>query len=218
MLGRLRRLLQENPDRKTFFKEVGKHFPNGTEEYLLIERAYNTAKLAFKDDLREGNGERYFEHLRSVALIVMVYMRVRDADVITAALLHDITEDKSDWTQERVAVEFNRRVAQINWWVSKPPVEDYNGDKEERNRAYHRNLSRAPRESLIIKLADRLHNLITMWGVDEEKQRRKVRETQDFYLPIAEKCILLIHEIEDALREVMVSWNTNGESNEHAHA
>jgi GTP pyrophosphokinase len=203
MLERVRQIIVQSPNRQAFFELVGRYFPLGSEGYLLIERAYNVAKEAFRGDVREGNGERYFEHLRAVALIVMVYMRVRDANVIAAALLHDIIEDKADWSQERVALGFNRKVAELVWWVTKPQVGLFNGDKEERNRAYHHNLGRAPREAIIIKLADRLHNLLTMWAVDVEKQQRKIRETQDFYLPLAEKHILLIHEIEDALRELM---------------
>ncbi len=207
MLDRIRQLIKAHPDRATFFKLVGRHFPGGSDEYDLIVRAYETAKRAFENDVREGTGERYFEHLRAVALIIMVYMRVRDANIIVAALLHDIIEDKpATWSQERVALNFNQNVAQLVWWVTKPSVSDYDGDKESRNRAYHHNLGRAPREALIIKLADRFHNLITLWGVDEEKQRRKVRETQDFYHPLAEREILLIYEIEAALNEIMAGW------------
>jgi (p)ppGpp synthase/HD superfamily hydrolase len=206
MLDRIRQLLEERKDRASFFEVVDRFFPRGSAEYQLIERAYSTAKDAFREKYREGSGERYFEHLRAVALILMVHMRIRDANVIAAALLHDIVEDIKNWSQDRVAVEFNRSVAQLVWWVTKPDVLIFNGDKEARNRAYHQNLNRAPREALMIKLADRLHNLITLWGVDEDKQRRKVRETQDFYLSLAEKEVILIHEIEQALIEIMNSW------------
>ncbi len=205
MLERVKMLIKDLTGRETFFRLVDQRFPRGSSEYQMIERAYSTAKDAFRPLQREG-GERYFEHLRSVALILMVHMRVRDANVIAAALLHDIVEDIQGWSQDRVAVEFNRSVAQLVWWVTKPELCIFNGDKEERNRAYHQNLNRAPREALMIKLADRLHNLITIWDVDAEKQRRKVRETQDFYLSLAEKEILLIHEIEQALVEIMRSW------------
>jgi (p)ppGpp synthase/HD superfamily hydrolase len=205
MLDRVRQLIATRTDRKGFFQLVDQRFPRGSAEYQLIERAYNTAKNAFRSHEREG-GERYFEHLRAVALILMVHMRIRDANIIAASLLHDIVEDIDDWSQDRIAVEFNRVVAQLVWWVTKPDVLEYEGDKEARNRAYHQNLNLAPREAIMIKLADRLHNLITLWDVDAEKQRRKVRETQDFYLSLAEKEIILIHEIEQALIEIMNSW------------
>lgn len=205
MLERLRKLINEHKDRAAFFKLVGRLFPQGSDEYLLIERAYTTAKDAFRPHQREG-GERYFEHLRCVALIVAVHLRVKDANVIAAALLHDIIEDIPGWSHDRVAVEFNRTVAQLVWWVTKPSVELYGGDKAARNRAYHQNLMRAPRVALVVKLADRIHNLLTLWDVDEEKQRRKILETQDFYLPLAEKEILLIHEMEVAIAETMNGW------------
>lgn len=205
MLDRIRKLLKSHTDRAAFFSLVAKHFPVGGRDYLLIENAYNTAKNAFRNETREG-GDRYFEHLRAVALIVMEHLRVRDANLIAAALLHDIVEDIDGWTQEKVALVFSPEISELVWWVTKPSALDYNDDKESRNRAYHENLRRAPRGAIIIKLADRLHNLLTLWDTENEKQVRKVRETQDFYLPIAEQHILLIHEIEDALKVIMGSW------------
>lgn len=207
MLEGIRTLIQTHPGREEFFTLIDQRFPRGSDEYHLITRAYDVAKNAFRHKIREDKeGTRYFEHLRAVVLIIMVYMRVRDANIIAAALLHDIIEDIPGWTQDRVALEFNRTVSQLVYWVTKPPVEVFDGDKEARNRAYHQNLSRAPRDALKIKLADRLHNVLTLWDVDADKQRRKVRETQDFYLTLAEEQFLLIHELESALDEIMKSW------------
>lgn len=205
MLVRIRKLIESHSDRETFFALVSRHFPAGSQDYLLIESAYDKAKNAFRNETREG-GDRYFEHLRAVALIVMEYLRVRDAHIIASALLHDIVEDIDGWTHERVALAFSPVVAEVVWWVTKPSVEAYDGDKEARNRAYHENLRRAPREAMIVKLSDRLHNLLTLWDTENDKQIRKVRETQDFYLPLAEQHTLLIHEIEDSLKKVMDAW------------
>lgn len=163
MLGRVRQLLKTHVDRDHFFRLVARRFPEHSVEYQLIVKAYDTAKDAFRGRTREGNGERYFEHLRAVALIVMEYLRVSDANVIAAALLHDLPEDIVGWGQDRMAREFNAEVAQYVWWVTKPELED-GESKEERNRRYHENLRRAPRKALIVKLADRLHNLLDMWG------------------------------------------------------
>lgn len=206
MLTKVKLLLENNKDRASFFKEVSKFFPEGSDDYSLIEKAYATSKDAFRDKYRDDGQTRYFEHLRAVTLIVFVYLRVRDPDIIAASLLHDIIEDVEVWSQSRVALEFNRRISQLVWWVTKPQVEVYNGDKEARNRAYHQNLRRAPREALIIKLSDRLHNMLTLWETTEDKQKRKVVETQDFYLPIAEEQVMLIHELETALSEIESTW------------
>ncbi len=205
MLERVVLLLKENRDRAAFFAVVELYYPKSSDEYALIESAYNTAKDAFRNELRES-GERYFEHLRAVALILLVYLRVRDAAIIAAALLHDIVEDIDGWNEDRVSLKFGRRVAGLVQWVTKPNVTLFGDDKEARNRTYHQNLNRAPRDAILIKLADRLHNLITLWDVPEDKQRRKVRETQDFYLSLAEKEIVLIHEIEAALAAIMNGW------------
>ena len=205
MLEMIRVFLTLHPDREAFFTLIGRFFSKFSAEYALIEKAYNTSKDAFRKEVRES-GERYFEHLRSVSLILILYLRVRNADVIAAALLHDILEDIDGWTQDRVALAFNKRIAELVFLVSKEDISKYNGDKEERNRDYHRKLGTAVRDAVIIKLADRLHNIITLWGTSKEKQRRKVRETQDFYLPIAEKHTILVHELEAALKEVMQSW------------
>jgi len=205
MLEKVRKILETKKNRESFFSVVGRYFPRFSDDYKLIEQAYNTAKDAFRNQSRE-DGERYFEHLRGVAIILMAYLRVRDANVIVAALLHDIAEDIPGWDEGRLALEFNQTVAVLVWWISKPSLEKFEGDKEARNRAYHQNLHRAPRESLLIKLADRLHNLLTLWGCSEEKQRRKITETQDFYLSIAEDQVVLIHEIEAAINEIVSSW------------
>lgn len=209
MLERVKQLLQNITDRQAFFDLIGLYYPLGSEGYLLIEKAYDVSKDAFRKINRDG-GQRYFEHLRAVALIVLVHMRQRDPDIIAAALLHDIIEDIEGWTQERVALQFNRAVSKTVWWVSKPPVTRFNDNKEARNRHYHQNLRNAPRQALIIKLADRLHNLITLWETTESKKRRKVIETQDFYLPLAEEHCLLIHEIEEAIQELENSLDVNG--------
>jgi GTP diphosphokinase / guanosine-3',5'-bis(diphosphate) 3'-diphosphatase len=207
MLERIRKIFVSKGSYEAFFDVVGRYWPKGSDDYVLIERAYSTAEVAFAERERD-NGERYFEHLRSVALVLMVYLRVRDANLIAAALLHDIIEDIEGWSQERIAAQFNQTIAQLVWWVSKQQVNNFNGDKAMRNRAYHEKLGRAPREACIIKLADRLHNLLTLWDWTIEDQKRKVSETQDFYLPIAYREILLIHELEAAINELALSWKT----------
>lgn len=194
-------LLSKAENKKTFFERIAEIFPPTDERYQLIERAYETAKAAFHNVQRD-EGVRYFEHLRATALILIVYLRVRDADLIAAMLLHDIVEDIGGWTNLRIAEEFNPKIASYVYWVTKPPLGKKYRTKEEVDRKYHRMLTSAPREAIILKVADRLHNLITMWNQGKVRMRRKVSETRDFILPLAEKHQLLIHEIEDVLRVI----------------
>lgn len=206
MLDRVRKYFVDNPDKDSFFKIIGMNFPPGSAEYRLIGDAYSVAKEAFRGVYREGNGERYFEHIRRVALIVLLDLRVTDAEVIAATILHDIVEDIEGWTHERVSMRFTQRTGELVWWVSKLPVSYFGGDKESRDRAFHHRLFDAPRDAIIIKMPDRLDNNLAMWGVDEAKQRRKIRETQDFFLSLAEKHIILIHETEAVLMEIQKTW------------
>lgn len=173
--------------RETFFLRIARIYPETDYRYKLIVKAYNTAKDAFRDINREG-GERYFEHLRSVTLILVDHLRIKDHDLICAGILHDIVEDIPSWTVERVALEFNTNIASLVDWLTKTDGNNYN-----------QRLAFAPRDVKIIKLADRLHNLTTLWSCSKEKRIRKIDETRRYYLPLAEQEIVLIHEIEQAI-------------------
>ena len=208
MLTKVKALLQlgihtdkEVEDRKKFFARVALTFSSYDPRYRLIEKAYNDAKDAFRDVVRDGGG-RYFEHLRGVTLIVMDYLRITDHEIIIASLLHDIVEDKPEWTIDRIAREYGPRVAMLVDYLSKPQLELYGGDRNKRDTAYHERFRSAPREFFYIKLSDRLHNLLTLWESTKEKRIRKIKETELYYLHYAEEHCILIHELEAAMDEL----------------
>jgi (p)ppGpp synthase/HD superfamily hydrolase len=192
----IKAILKKYPDRKSFFRLIAAIYPTLDPKYLLIRKAYDDAKDAFRGVKRQG-GERYFEHLRAVALILIVYMRVTDYRIIVAALLHDIFEDVPSWTIERIRREYGDEIAYFVECLSKP--NRIFKSKEECEYVYERRLKAARRGVILIKMPDRLHNLITLWSCSAEKRARKVAETKRFYLPLAEKHFLLYHEIRDAL-------------------
>ncbi len=207
-LEAVRTLLEREHSRESFAKLIGRYYPTTDVRYKDIMRAYHIAKDAFHDKYREG-GDQYFEHLRAVALIMIEHLRVFDHNLIITGLLHDIVEDVSDeWNYDRLIKEFNETVSGYVWWLSKPKLSEFKS-KVERDRFYHHQLLfRAPREVLIVKLPDRLHNLLTMWDVSGDKRQRKIAETEDFYLPLAVREDILIHEIEAAIDELK---NGNGQ-------
>lgn len=181
---------------ESFFRRIGQLYPRNDARYKLIEKAYDIARKEFRDVLRDS-GERYFEHLRSTALILILYLRVWDANVIAAMLLHDIVEDIEGWTYERVALDFNIDVADLVYWVSKPVPDGEIVNKDNQDRVYFQRLWHAPRMSVVQKAVDRLHNLITLW--DDAKAKRKIQETRDFLIPIFGHHQILIHEIEGVI-------------------
>ncbi len=193
-------LVAGTENRKSFFRRISLHYPTLSREYKEIERAYNYAKDAFRDKKRDG-GERYFEHIRAVALILIDYLRVKDHRLIIAALLHDIVEDCPSWTVDRVRLEFDEQVALLVEYMTKPSEKEF-PDKKDRAEAYHLRFERASRDFFLIKLADRLHNVLTLWGCTKEKRARKIAETREEYLPYAEKHFILYYELVDALEEL----------------
>lgn len=200
MLDLVEKLIKQAENRKTFFKRIASFLAPMDSRYKAIEKAYDFAKDAFRDKEREG-GDRYFEHLRAVAIIIIDYLRVKDPVVIIAALLHDIVEDVSSWTIGRVRIEFGDEVALLVDYLSKPAIKEC-FTAEESKVIYHNRFQNAPREFFFIKLADRLHNLLTMWNMSEDRKERKIEETKKHYLPYAERHIILIHETEEAIKRL----------------
>lgn len=201
MLEKVKLILKESENREAFFRRIASFLPPMDPRYRMIEKAYNYAKDAFRDQPPRETGERYFEHLRAVVLIQFDYLRLRNHILLSAGLLHDMTEDIPSWPIERVRLEFGDEVALLQDYLSKPSKQEYPSD-EERLAVYHRRFENAPREFFLVKLPDRLHNLLSMWSLSPEKRAFKIEETKRHYLPYAEKHIILIHELEEAIKEL----------------
>lgn len=184
-------------NRESFFRRIAYLFPASDPRYKKIEEAYDDAKDAFREISRD-DGERYFEHIRAVVLILIDYLRVKDHKLIIALLLHDIVEDIPSWTIERVRNKYGNKVARYVDYMTKPPLDKF-ASKAERDKAYHDRFKRAPRKFFLLKLSDRLHNVITLRGCTPEKMRRKIEETIAHYLPYAEKHFILYYELLEAI-------------------
>ena len=199
MLHKVRGILESGKDRKSFFKIIASIYPTRDYRYRFIEKAYKDGKDAFRGVLREG-GERYFEHLRAVALILTLYLRREDHRIIAAGLLHDNVEDSPLWTIDRIAQEYDDETAFLVECVSEP--KDLFPDKVECVSVYRGRFGRTSRDPIYIKMADRLHNNMTLWACSEEKRRHKIEETKRYYLPLSEQHFILYHELLAAIEEL----------------
>lgn len=184
-------------NREKFFRRVAKFLPELDPRYQAILKAYDTAKDTFREEKRDS-GVRYFEHLRGVALILLEYFESRDYEDIIAALLHDINEDKLEWPIQRIRDEFGKRVALLVEYLSQPKEGEFRS-KEDCERAYHSRFEFAPRDFFLIKLADRLHNLLTINARPREKQVAKIEETERYYLQYARRELILLPEFREVL-------------------
>lgn len=155
------------------------------DERLLIEKAYEFAAEAHKDQFRK-TGEPFIVHPVEVALI-LVDLRM-DAETICAALLHDTVED-SEVPLETIEAEFNEQVAQLVDGVTKITrieVESLSDKQAETIRKMFVAMSKDIRV-IVIKLADRLHNMRTLAALKEDRRIFKARETLEIFAPIAHR-------------------------------
>lgn len=160
------------------------------QEARLIWQAIELAKEAHKDQQR-ASGEPYVNHVIAVAdILVNLHL---DADAITAAILHDVVED-SDYTLDDLSERFGHTVATLVDGVTKMKIIDRgarpSGSKAVLQAESLRKLLLAMAEDVrvvLIKLADRLHNMRTLKYLHESKQLRIARETLDIYAPLANR-------------------------------
>ena len=148
-------------------------------EVSLIRRAFYFAYDAHSRHERPRNsGHPYISHPAWVALF-LAYMRL-DADTIAASLLHDVAEDCPDVDIRDIESEFNSEIASLVDGVTKIP-----GESEETNLKLADNAMVNIR-SLLIKLADNLHNMLTLDPLSPEKQRRNAQRSAETFIPLAE--------------------------------
>ena len=163
---------------------VRKYHPS--DDISLIEKAYKTARDAHTDQKRKS-GEPYIIHPLSVA-IILAKLEL-DKESIAAGLLHDVVED-TGMTYDEVAKEFGKEVADIVDGVTKLGQLSYSSDKLEEQAENLRKMFLAMAKDIrviMVKLADRLHNMRTLKYMRPEKQLEKARETMDIYAPIAQR-------------------------------
>lgn len=169
-----------------------------------IEQAYLLADEAHLQQLRRS-GEPYIIHPVSVALILVELGM--DTDCICAALLHDVVED-TDATLDTIAKKFGESVASMVNGVTKlTKLELPLSTKEEQQAENIRKMLLAMSEDvrvIIIKLADRLHNMRTMEYQTPQKQREKSLETMEIYAPIAHR--LGIRAIKEELEDLALRY------------
>jgi GTP pyrophosphokinase len=150
-----------------------------------IWEAYRFGELAHRGQMRKS-GEPYITHPVSVAIILS---RLHlDTPTIIAALLHDVVED-TGITKEQVADKFGAQVAELVDGLSKLDKIEFQSATEAQAENFRKMLLAMSQDVrvILVKLADRLHNMQTLDVMKPEKRRRIARETLEIYAPIANR-------------------------------
>lgn len=169
----------------------------------LVERAFVVARDAHEGQTR-SSGEPYITHPVAVACII-AEMKL-DHEAVMAALLHDVIED-TPYTEEQLAVEFGTSVAEIVQGVSKLDKLKFR-TRQEAEVANFRKMILAMTKDIrvvLIKLADRTHNMRTLGSLRPDKRRRIAKETLEIYSPLAHRLGIehLKNELEDLCLEAI---------------
>ncbi|HEX4942758.1 MAG TPA: HD domain-containing protein, partial [Usitatibacteraceae bacterium] len=167
------------------------------EDIAQIARAYETARAAHAGQYRKS-GEHYITHPLAVAKILAEWHL--DPQALMAALLHDVVED-TPTTKSEIAKQFGKAVAELVDGVSKIDRIEFATLQQAQAENFRKMLLAMARDVrvILIKLADRLHNMRTLDAVHAEKQERIARETHEIYAPIANRLGLnaIYYELED---------------------
>ena len=194
----------EDPNRlyDMLIARIRKYHPS--TDVSMIEKAYKLAVKAHGDQRRKS-GEPYIIHPLWVAIILADLEM--DKETIAAGMLHDVVED-TKFTEEDIRREFGDEVALLVDGVTKLGRLSYSSDKLEIQAENLRKMFLAMAKDIrviIIKLADRLHNMRTLQFMTPAKQKEKAKETMDIYAPIAQR--LGISKIKTELDDLALKYS-----------
>ena len=190
---------------KITFEEVREAvcaYINDEQQLSVINKAYEFARLKHAGQVRKS-GEPYIIHPLNVALILAkIYA---DYETISAGLMHDVLED-CDCSVEEMEDEFGVNITRLVTGVTRLSRINFSTENEYLIDYYKKIIVGMSEDVrvIIIKLADCLHNMRTLWALPEDRQKAKAHETLDIFAPIAHH--LGIHKIKSELEDLSLRY------------
>ena len=187
---------EQNANYERLYKQMQDF--GGTYDYALVKKAFEYCVLKHEGQKR-STGEPYYTHPFNGALIIVSLGM--DSKAIAAALLHDVVED-TDATLEDIKREFGEEVALLVDGVTKIGRLNFSTKEQQQAESLRKMLIAMGQDIrvIIIKLADRLHNMRTIDAMTPQKQRDKSVETLEIYAPIAHR--LGIRSVKEELEDL----------------
>ena len=176
-------LTAEMSDAEILFKELSGYMKS--EDIAQLESAYHFSETAHQGQFRK-TGDPYISHPIAVANILAQWHL--DPQALTAALLHDVMED-THVTKDEISKKFGKPVAELVDGLSKLDKIEFQSQEQAQAENFRKMLLAMARDVrvILIKLADRLHNMRTLNVMQAEQRRRIARETMEIYAPIANR-------------------------------
>ncbi|WP_446008763.1 RelA/SpoT family protein [Candidatus Electrothrix sp.] len=171
-------------DLEKYRQEMASFIGTGEETSVFYE-ALDFAFAAHAGQMRKS-GDPYIIHPCATARILAEEMDIHNCEILAAGLLHDTIEDVEEITAAVLREKFGPNVEAIVVGCTK--VKHHSGDKQALKKLVHRKLftgAAARPEVMVVKLADRMHNLRTLGSMPRHKRQRIAEETLDFYAPLA---------------------------------
>lgn len=185
------------PGREQYFELLSPYFLETDLEE--IQTAYAFSKHGHAKQVR-ASGERYFDHPKAVSLIIFQEFGILDRKSIVAALLHDIMEDSFILTEKRIVLNFGKETAFVVKLLTKDDEDLY----------YMRLKQCVVWRAILVKIADRIHNMRTLGARPKEKQLEQVKETHEHFFDLCDaleriipkKWKTTVHKMRSELREL----------------
>ena len=182
--------------------EKARGYIEDEEQLAVIEKAYLFARDKHQGQYRKS-GEDYIYHPMNVALILIsIYA---DYQTISAGLLHDVLED-CDCTVDEMREEFGDEITKLVQGVTKLSKINFSTENDYLIDYYKKIIVGMSEDVrvIIIKLADRLHNLRTLWAIPEDRQKAKAKEALEILAPIAHH--LGIHKLKSEIEDLSLRY------------
>lgn len=197
-IAALRRVIEQaNKDKASFESSMlGDFSPEGRAQ---IMRAYDVASICHAGQKRK-DGTDYMTHLTGAAAIA-IFFGERDPNRICKDILHDSMEDSDHWVKrgrgyadrvkigkEKIAQEFGVEVGEGVAFATRFETKDVKGKthgarKANATKKTHEKFDKGTPEQQVSKMPDRLHNILTIAYIGRNKAKRKLKETEEFYIP-----------------------------------
>lgn len=197
----LRYLSTEIMSLETMLRRIKKYDPEA--DCSIVEKAYYFAEKAHEGQKRK-NGENYFIHPCAVASILVELML--DSPTIAAGLLHDTLEDCSAVTFDSIKENFGEEIARLVDGVTKLDHIEFVDSESQKAESIRKMILAMSKDIrvVLIKLADRLHNMRTLGFQNPEKQKSIAKETIDIYAPLAHR--LGVNSIKSELEDLSFKY------------